>query len=188
MLGIGHKFTTWRRHFMWTGIIRIYNMGKEMMVMKTTIRKVDCSNAALLCHFSHLVSPLSSLIIFNKISRPSGLEADGSVRKRCPGWGVASAGTGKAQTLRNFTRGYHRFYYGGRRRNITQLAVLLNPRPPPELPPGLPAPTRQSCMRRGGHCVARPLYHSAGARDGEDRITWRCATIRHVSRPSPTIC
>ena len=38
-----------------------------MMVMKTTIRKVDCSNAALLCHLLHLVSPFSSLIISNKM-------------------------------------------------------------------------------------------------------------------------
>ena len=124
-------------------------------------------------------------------SRPSGLGADGRGRKRSPGRGVASAGTGKAQTLRNFTRGYHRLHYGSRRRKITQLAVFLNPRPPPELPPGLPAPIRRSCRRRGGHCVARPSYHSAGARDREDRITWRCATKRLVSvllrAASPTI-
>merc|ERR1712012_901721 len=94
---------------------------------------------------------------------------------------LRSAGTDKAQTLRNFTRGYHRFHYGSRRRNITQLAVFLNPCPPPELPPSLPAPMRRSCRRRGGPCVARPSYHSAGARDREDRITWRCATIRLVS-------
>ena len=62
-----------------------------------------------------------------------------------------------------------------------QLAVLLNPRPPSELPPSLPAPIRQSCRRRGGPCLARPSYHSAGARDGEDQITWRCATKRLVS-------
>ena len=113
------------------------------------------------------------------------------MRKRSPGRGIASAGTGKAQTLRNFTRGYHRLHYGSRRRKITQLAVFLNPRPPPELPPGLPAPIRRSCRRRGGHCVARPSYHSAGARDREDRITWSCATIRLVSSllraASPTI-
>ena len=36
-----------------------------MIVMKTTIRKVDRSNAALLCHLPHLVSPFSSLIISN---------------------------------------------------------------------------------------------------------------------------
>ena len=36
-----------------------------MMVMKTTIRKVDCSNAALLCHLPHLVSPLLSPTISN---------------------------------------------------------------------------------------------------------------------------
>ena len=38
----------------------------------------------------------------SQVSRPSGLGADGSVRKRSPGRGIASAGTGKAQTLRNF--------------------------------------------------------------------------------------
>ena len=69
--------------------------------------------------------------------------------------------------------------------------MSLNPRPPSELPPGLPAPIRRSCRRRGGPCVARPSYHSAGARDREDRITWRCATIRLVSSllraASPTI-
>ena len=69
--------------------------------------------------------------------------------------------------------------------------MFLNPCPPPELPPGLPAPIRRSCRRRGGPCVARPSYHSAGARDREDRITWRCATIRLVSSllraASPTI-
>ena len=57
--------------------------------------------------------------------------------------------------------------------------------------PSLPAPIRRSCRRRGGPCVARPSYHSAGARDREDRITWRCATIRLVSSllraASPTI-
>ena len=62
-----------------------------------------------------------------------------------------------------------------------QLAVLLNPRPPSELSPSLPASIRQSCRRRGGPCLARPSYHSAGARDGENRITWRCATKRPVS-------
>ena len=78
------------------------------------------------------------------------------------------------------TRKYHRFHYGSGRRNITLLAVFLNPCPPPELPPGLPAPRRRSCRRRGGPCVALPPYLSAGARDREDRITWRCATIRFV--------
>ena len=59
------------------------------------------------------------------------------------------------------------------------------------MPPGLPAPIRRSFRRRGGPCEARPPYHSAGARDREDRITWRCATIRLVSSllraASPTI-
>ena len=100
-------------------------------------------------------------------------------------------GRAKRRLWEIFTRGYHRLHYGCRRRKITQLAVFLNPRPPPELPPGLPAPIRRSCRRRGGHCVARPSYHSAGARDREDRITWRCATIRLVSSllraASPTI-
>ena len=40
-------------------------MGKGMMVMKTTVRKVDRSNAALLCHLLHLVSTFSSLTISN---------------------------------------------------------------------------------------------------------------------------
>ena len=43
----------------------------------------------------------------------------------------------------------------------------------------------------GDPVLARPFHHSAGARDGEDRITWRCATIRPVSSllraASPTI-
>ena len=33
----------------------------------------------------------------------------------------------------------------------------------------------------GDPVLARPSYHSAGARDGEDQITWRCATKRLVS-------
>ena len=36
-------------------------------MMKTTVRKVDRSNAALLCHLPHLVSTFSSLIISNKM-------------------------------------------------------------------------------------------------------------------------
>ena len=59
------------------------------------------------------------------------------------------------------------------------------------MPPGLPAPICRSCRRRGGHCAARPSYHSDGARDRENRITWRCATKRPVSgllrAASPTI-
>ena len=33
----------------------------------------------------------------------------------------------------------------------------------------------------GDPVLARPFHHSAGARDGEDQITWRCATKRLVS-------
>ena len=36
----------------------------------------------------------------------------------------------------------------------------LNPCPPPELPPDLPAPKRRSCGRRGGPCVTLLPYHS----------------------------
>ena len=47
---------------------------------------------------------------------------------------------------------------------------------------GLPSPTRPSWRRRrGGHCANRPFCHSDGARDGEERITWRCATKRSAS-------
>ena len=47
---------------------------------------------------------------------------------------------------------------------------------------GLPSPTRPSWRRRrGGHCANRPFCHSDGARDREERITWRCATKRPVS-------
>ena len=49
----------------------------------------------------------------------------------------------------------------------------LNPWPPPELPPDLPAPKRRSCGRRGGPRVALLPYHSTWAREREDRITWR---------------
>ena len=47
---------------------------------------------------------------------------------------------------------------------------------------GLPSPTRPSWRRRrGGHCANRPFCHSDGARDGEERITWRCAAKRSAS-------
>ena len=47
---------------------------------------------------------------------------------------------------------------------------------------GLPSPTRPSWRRRrGGHCANRPFCHSDGARDGEERITWRYATKRSAS-------
>ena len=97
----------------WKMFLRIWTKDLEQPFFRRTLR-------------------IQSMDIRSKVSRPSGLGADGSGRKRSPGRGVASAGTGKAQTLRNFTRGYHCFHYGSRRRNITQLAVSLNPRPPPE--------------------------------------------------------
>ena len=74
---------------------------------------------------SENISFVWSKTSYSGVSRPSGLEADGSMRKRCPGWGVASAGTGKAQTLRNLTRGYHWFHYGGRWRSILNLPCFL---------------------------------------------------------------
>ena len=47
---------------------------------------------------------------------------------------------------------------------------------------GLPSPTRPSWRRRrGGHCANRPFCLSDGARDGEERITWRYATKRSAS-------
>ena len=57
----------------------------------------------------------------------------------------------------------------------------LNPCPPPELPPGLPAPRRRSCRRRGGPCVASatlPFYLGSWKR-GPNNL--ESATIRFVS-------
>ena len=64
-------------------------MGKEMMVMKTTIRKVDCSNAALLCHLPHLDSLLLSLAISNKMDVKCTTTMQG-----CISCGVLLSGTG----------------------------------------------------------------------------------------------
>ena len=115
------------------------------------------------------------------ISRPSGLGADGSGRKRSPGWGVVLSRDGQSANSVKSTRKYHRFHYGNGRRNIFLLAVFLNPRPPPELPPGLPAPRRRSWRRRGGHCVASatlPFYLGSWKR-GPNNL--ESATIRFVS-------
>ena len=60
-----------------------------------------------------------------KISRPSGLRADGSGTKRSPGRGVALSRDGQSTNSEKFTRKYHRFHYGIGRRNITLLAVIL---------------------------------------------------------------
>ena len=120
-------------------------------------------------------------IICVPFSRPSGLGADGSGRKRSPGWGVVLSRDGQSANSVKSTRKYHRFHYGSGRRNIFLLAVFLNPRPPPELPPGLPAPRRRSWRRRGGPCVASatlPFYLGSWKR-GPNNL--ESATIRFVS-------
>ena len=58
-------------------------------------------------------------------SSQAGLRADGSGRKRSPGWGVALSRDGQSANSEKFTRKYHRFHYGSGRRNITLLAVIL---------------------------------------------------------------
>ena len=102
-------------------------------------------------------------------------------KARSPGWGVVLSRDGQSANSVKSTRKYHRFHYGNGRRNIFLLAVFLNPRPPPELPPGLPAPRRRSWRRRGGHCVASatlPFYLGSWKR-GPNNL--ESATIRFVS-------
>ena len=74
---------------------------------------------------------------------------------------------------------------------LTQLAVSLNPRLPPERHLAFPLLFVRAAGDEGdtvllGHPTILP-----GARDREDRITWSCATIRLVSSllraASPTI-